>query len=321
MESLKEIENIIKTFNSFLLTTHINADGDAIGSILGLGQSLEHLGKHVFYLVPGEPSQKFSFLKGFENINKNLEGINEVEVLFILDAPNIDRVEGFNFRLENYKKIVRIDHHISDENMSHIQYVKVGYPSTTCLVFETISELNLPINEDIANALYTGLLTDTGSFRFNNTSDVAFEVAKELVKLGAKPYFISRMVYEMENLAHLKLLGLALLRLEVYDKLGFSYVTQEDFKKYNATEDDTEGIVDYLRKEKDIEVVLFLRELKEGGFKGSLRSKNHIDVRKIAEYFGGGGHKEASGFKSNLSMEEILRIIHDKITNEEKSFI
>jgi len=319
VESLKEIENILMKYNSYLLTTHVNADGDAIGSILGLGRSLENLGKKVFYLVPGVPSHKFSFLKGFESINKELENAKEAEVLVILDAPNLDRVEGFNFKIENYKTIVRIDHHASEENHSHVKFVKVGYPSTTCLVFEIINDGKFPMDEDIANALYTGLLTDTGSFRFNNTSEIAFGVAKELVKFGANPYFISRMVYEMETLTHLKLLGIALLRMEIIENLGFSYITQEDFKNYNATENDTEGIVDYLRKEKDIEIVLFLRELKEGGFKGSIRSKNHIDVRKIAEFFGGGGHREASGFTSKLSKEDILKIVLDKIKNEEKS--
>lgn len=321
MKILKEINKIIKEFGTFLLTTHINADGDALGSILSIGLSLEKMGKRVYYLVPGNPPEHFNFLKGFEKINRDLENIGKADVLMVLDAPNIDRVEGFSFDINNFKKIIRIDHHISDENFSHVRYEKVGYPSTTCLVYEVLKENNFPIDEDIANLLYTGLLTDTGSFRFNNTTEVAFSIAKELVTLGAQPYFISRMVYEMESLEHLKLLGIALLRLSIIDKIGFSYITQEDFIKYGAKENDTEGIVDYLRKEKDIEVVLFLRELKEGGFKGSLRSKNQIDVRKIAEIFGGGGHKEAAGFKSSLSKEEILKIIYESIKNEEKNSI
>ncbi|BAL81195.1 DHH family phosphoesterase [Caldisericum exile] len=319
MESLKEIKNIISNSNSIFLTTHINADGDGMGSMLGLGMSLEHLGKKVFYFVPGEAPIHFAFLKNFKSINKNLDEGKFAEIFILIDAPNIDRVEGFTFDLSAFKKIIRIDHHLSNENFSHVKYVKVGYPSTSCLVFELIKELDLPIDKDIADALYTGLLTDTGSFRFNNTSEVAFDIARKLVLSGARPYYISRMVYEMETLTHLKLLGLALLRLEIVDKIGFSYITQEDFKSYNANENDTEGIVDYLRKEKDIEVVLFVRELQDGGYKGSLRSKNHIDVRKIAEIFGGGGHKEAAGFKTTLSKEEILNIVRKAIKDEEKN--
>ncbi|MGC9099674.1 MAG: DHH family phosphoesterase [Caldisericum sp.] len=320
MEEIKEIGDIISKSKSFFLTTHINADGDGIGSILGLGMSLEKLGKKVFYFVPGEIPNHFAFLKNFEKINEKIDERIQTDVFLLLDAPNIDRVEGITFNLSNFKKIIRIDHHISNENFSHVKYVKVGYPSTSCLVFELIKEENLPIDRDIAEALYTGLLADTGSFRFNNTTEAAFNIARELVIMGARPYYISRMVYEMETLPHLKLLGLALLRLEIIDKIGFSYITQEDFKNYNATESDTEGIVDYLRKQKDIEIILLIRELQDGGFKGSLRSKNNIDVRKIAEIFGGGGHKEAAGFKTNLKMHQILEIIQKAVKDEEKNY-
>jgi len=320
MEIISHIKNTIEIYETFLLTTHINADGDGIGSMLGFGRSLKKLGKKVFYLTPDTvPPKQFSFLTGFEEINSKevFEQINKnIEVLFVLDAPNLERIEGLDLKKLSFKEVVRIDHHKGIEPTATINYVKEGYPSTSCLIWEIIKSSALPVDEEIANALYLGILTDTGSFRFNNTNEIAFQVAKELVVYGAKPYKIARYVYEMESLTHLKLLGVALLRLEIIGKLGFSYLTRADFEKFNAQENDTEGIVDYLRKEKDIEVILFLRELKEGGYKGSLRSKNSIDVRRVAEIFGGGGHKEAAGFKSTKSKEEILKIVVKEIENE-----
>lgn len=309
MNSIKKITENLKSNNSFLLTTHVNADGDGIGSILGLGESLELLGKKVFYFVPEPVPLHFSFLSNFEKINKDIKDLKEVDLIVVLDAPNIERIEGFNINAIKHKLVMRIDHHKDKSDNSEFNYVKIDYPSTTCIVWKILKYGKLPINKEISDSLYTGLLTDTGSFRFNNTNKVAFSTAKELVENGANPYNIARMVYEMETLTHLKLLGLSLMRMEIIEKLGFSYITQEDMKNLGASDEDIEGIVDYIRKAKDCEAVLFLKELKEGGWKGSLRSKNHVDVRTIAEKFGGGGHKEAAGFKTSLSKEEILKIV------------
>lgn len=316
MNNIKKIIDTLNSYNSFLLTTHVNADGDGIGSILGLGESLELLGKKVSYFVPEPVPLHFSFLNNFEKINKNIKDLKEVDLILVLDAPNIERIEGFNVNTIKHKLIMRFDHHKGENDNYEFNYVKINYPSTTCVVWKILKYGKFPINKEISDSLYTGLLTDTGSFRFNNTNKVAFSTAKELVENGANPYNIARMVYEMETLTHLKLLGLSLMRLTIIEKLGFSYVTQEDIKNLNATDEDIEGVVDYLRKDKDCEAVLFLRELKEGGWKGSLRSKNHVDVRTIAEKFGGGGHKEAAGFKANLSKEEILKIVLGWLKNE-----
>ncbi len=314
--SLNEIIEVINNFNSFLLTTHVNADGDGIGCLLGLGSALKAQGKDVKYFVPGILPTKYGFLKGFEELNKNLENIEKTEVLIILDTPTIERIEGFSFDRDKFKRVIRIDHHEGDRTIADLTYEKPNYPSATCLVYELLKEGKFPINKDIANDLYVGVLTDTGSFRFNNTQGIAFQIARELVDLGAQPYYTARMVYEMETMAHLKLLGEALLRLKVHDSFGFSYITKEDFAKYNANENDSEGIVDYLRKEKNIEILLFLKELPEGGYKGSLRSKNDAEVKKIAELFGGGGHRKAAGFTSNLPKEEIIRIVEEEIQKE-----
>ena len=316
--SLSEIIEVLNNFNSFLLTTHINADGDGIGCLLALGSALKARGKDVKYFVPGLIPPKFSFLKGFEELNKNLENVEETEVLVILDTPTIERIEGFNFDMNKFKKIIRIDHHEGDHTLADLTYEKPNYPSATCLVYELLKEANFPIDKDIATDLYLGVLTDTGSFRFNNTQGIAFQISKELVDLGAQPYYTARMVYEMETMAHLKLLGEALLRLEVNNSLGISYITKDDFVKYNATENDSEGIVDYLRKEKNIEILLFLKELPEGGYKGSLRSKNDANVKKIAEFFGGGGHRKAAGFTANLPKEEIIKIVVETIQKEKQ---
>ncbi len=316
MNNLLEIGNAIRTYNRFALFTHVNADGDAIGSILGLGFSLKNLGKEVAYFVPEPVPQKFSFLKDFDLINKqSLEGF---EVAILLDAAGSGRVEELEAHLNDFKLIINIDHHSSNGHFGNMNYVDGNAPSTTSVIYRLIEVNHFYINEDISNALFTGLMTDTGSFHYANTNVEAFEVAKELVKNGANPDYLGKMIYEQEPLPRMHTLGLALTRLVTEEFFAYSYITREDLNNLSATDEDTEGIVDSIRKVKNTLLVLLFKETSKGDIRVSLRGKDGLNVNKIAAFFGGGGHPQAAGCTLKPPLEEAIKIMIEYIKEQRK---
>ncbi len=317
--SFKEIGKVLKEYQSFAIFSHMNADGDAFGSLLGLGQMLKLMGKTVYYFLPGPVPKRFSFLKDYKLINLDMGGLNNAEVGISVDAADSDRIGDFKNRLGSFKITVNIDHHETNDYFADFNYVDKNAPSTTCLILELIEENNLPIDGNIAEALYTGVLTDTGAFKYANATVDAFETAGKLVQYGAKPDYVAKMCFERDSLEHLKLTGIALQRLEVQKNVGFSYITYEDRVKLNATEEDMEGIIDALRKCGEIQVAVLFKEANPGEVRISFRSKDGIDVKSIAVKFGGGGHIPASGctVKGNLHevIETVIRTVHESIGN------
>jgi phosphoesterase RecJ-like protein len=239
-----------------------------------------------------------------------------MEVGILLDAADTNRVEDLEKHLEHFKITINIDHHISNGHFATFNYVDGSAPSTTALILKILERCNLPINENIANDLFAGLLTDTGSFHYANTNKFAFESAVKMLKYGAKPSFVSDMIFERETVGHQKILGIALSRLVKQGDIVYSYITINDFKAAHAIEEDTEGIIDALRRTGNTKIALLFKEIKKNEIRVSLRGKDGINVREIAEHFGGGGHVAASGctIKYNLekSIEHILAYVKEK---------
>jgi phosphoesterase RecJ-like protein len=320
MNDIDKICNVFRKYNSFALFTHVNADGDAIGSLLGLGNSLKLAGKKVLLNVPEPVPLKFNFLKDYELINKNLEFLDQMEVGVLLDAAGTSRIEDLEKNLKLFRITINIDHHVSNGRFAIYNFVNASAPSTTVLIFELLERCKFPINEDISNSLFTGLLTDTGSFHYANTGKLAFDTASKLVDYGAKPSFVANMIFERETPGHLKTLGTSLLRLMVENGIAYSFITLKDLEKFDAIEEDTERIIDVLRRVKDSKIVLLFKETKKGEVRVSLRGKNGMNVRKIAEHFGGGGHAGAAGCTLESSIEDgikqLLKYIKEHINNE-----
>jgi len=320
MNKVNEICTVFRKYNSFALFTHVNADGDAIGSILGLGNSLELAGKKVLLNVPEPVPLKFNFLKGYEFINKDLGLLNQMEVGVLLDAAGTSRIEDLEKNLELFRITINIDHHVSNGHFAIYNFVDANAPSTTALILEILERCKFPINKDISNSLFTGLLTDTGSFHYANTGKLAFDTASKLIDYGAEPSFVANMIFERETLGHLKTLGTSLLRLTVEDGVAYSFITLKDLEKFDALEEDTERIIDVLRRVKDAKIALLFKETKKGEIRVSLRGKNGANVRKIAEHFGGGGHTAAAGCTLESSIEDgikqLLKYIKEYDKNE-----
>lgn len=320
MNKIAEICVVFKRYKSFAFFTHVNADGDAIGSILSLGRSLELLGKKVIYSVPEPVPLKYNFLKGYEHINKNLSLIKNMEVGVLLDAPGTGRIDDPQKHFPLFKVTINIDHHLSNGHFATYNLVNEKAPSTTTIIFEILQKGNFPIDDDISNSLYTGLLTDTGSFHYSNTNISAFQTASRLIHYGAKTSYIADMIFERETISHFKILGITLLRLVNEDGIAYSYITRNDFKQYNAKEEDTERIIDVLRRIKDAKIVLFFKETKKGETRVSIRGKNGLNVRELAEYFGGGGHLSAAGCTIHASIEESIKLVITFVKEKFKSY-
>ncbi len=315
--SFKEIGEVIKKYKKFAIFSHKNADGDAFGSLLGLGQSLKLMSKEVCYYLPQPVPTRFSFLKDYKLINKShLEGI---EVGIFVDAADVERIGALKENEKNFIETVNIDHHETNNYFADYNYVDKDSPSTTCLILKLLEANNFPVDKNIAEALYTGVLTDTGAFKYANATYDAFETASRLVKYGANPEYVAKMCFESDTLEHLKLTGIALDRMEIQKNVGFSYITYEDRLKINATEEDMEGIIDTIRKCKDVKVAVLFKEAIKDEIRISFRSKDGIDVKSIAVKFGGGGHLPASGctVKGNLRevIKKVIKTVHETIGN------
>ncbi len=306
MKKIDEVCKILIDYKSFALFTHINADGDAIGSILGLGMSLEIAGKKVKYVVPEPVPVKFNFLKNFQLINKDAEKLSNIEVGILLDAADTNRIDELRSHLEGFGVTVNIDHHLTNGHFATVNFVDGNAPSTTAIVLEILEHAHLPINADISNALFAGLLTDTGSFHYPNANRDAFLYGAKLLDYGADPAFIANKIFEMDTMPHQKLLGLALLRMEVTDRIAYSYIMRKDIEEFNASDEDTEGIIDVMRKIRDAEYIVLFKETRKREVRVSLRGKNSADVRIIAEQFGGGGHRAAAGCTIGEQMQEAI---------------
>ena len=213
--------------------------------------------------------------------------------------------------------MIVVDHHINP-SFGDIQIIDSSAASTTQVLFREILSANIDIDKNIANCLMTGLITDTGRFQYSNTDNEVFEIASKLMLSGAELTSISDNIYGSIPMNAIKLQSEVLNRIELHEeeKLVVSYVLQDDYLNYNIESSETDFLIDSIRLVKESSVALLLKEQQDKSFKGSLRSRNELDVQQIASLFGGGGHKAASGFSTNLSMEEIKNKVKNAIKSQ-----
>jgi phosphoesterase RecJ-like protein len=218
--------------------------------------------------------------------------VPENDAVILLECDGVRRT-----MLEGLEKcfLINIDHHVSGRNFGHINWIDSSVMATAELVFRLARLACVPVDRDIATCLYTALMTDTGSFMFEGTNEHTFAVARELVLAGADPAQCARHIYFGHSTAKMRLLGTALSSLHREGPLAWIWVTQEQMTRFGAREEDCEGLVNYALSIAEVQVAIFFRELPDGRYRISLRSKGEVNVSTVAEHFGGGGHKCASG--------------------------
>ena len=300
MQNYGPLLSLFERYHSFALSTHINPDGDAIGSELALYLFLTEIGKSVKVFNTDAVPKNYKFLPCWDTI----EGVNAVdtyrpEVLVVLDASTLDRIgKVLSKTLLPIHKLVNIDHHATAEAFGDINLIMPSASSTSEIVYKVIKNYQMPIGKACALCLYTGLMFDTGCFRYSNTTPETHRIAAELIEIGEfAPDEVYRNVYEQLPVAKLLLLSEVLSTLEVTNdgRIASVYATQEMFRKIGATTDAVEGIVNQIQAIAGVEVALCASEMTDRSTKVSLRSQGHVDVSQLAAEFEGGGHARAAG--------------------------
>lgn len=293
---------LIQESNSFLIVGHINPEADSLGSSLALALGLKKLGKKNICMLSRDPvPETLQFLPS-SRIVRQKPPARAFDLIVLVDCNTPDRTGFQEFRAG---KSVVIDHHVRAHDATAAAFYRslsacVLDPHAAAagvLVYNLLKDLEIPLDRSIATNLYAALLVDTGGFRYSNTNPEALSIASHLVAAGARPWDITREIYEAVPFRSMKLLGLSLATLERKDGIAWISTTRNMLNRTGTAAEDTEEFVDFPRKIKDVEVAVFFRQDSNDSFKISLRSKGKVDVQKIARDFGGGGHAPAAGCK------------------------
>ncbi|MDB3981117.1 bifunctional oligoribonuclease/PAP phosphatase NrnA [Acidimicrobiia bacterium] len=299
-----------------LITGHVNPDGDAIGSALALKLLLDsmQIDSTVSFDFTGDLPSNLNHLP-YDLITT--PQVDSFDTVFVFDCGNSSRLGDLEEIVLNSRKVVVVDHHI-DPTFGDIQIIDPKAASTTQVLYRIFKEEELPISKEIADCLMTGLITDTGRFQYSNTNAEVFAIASDLMDRGSQLSLISENIYGSIELNALKLQSEIINRLILDTDLKFIYsvVYQEDYEKFNTTPAETDSLIDVVRLAKESEIALLLKEQIDGSFKGSLRSRTEFNVQQLASFFNGGGHKAASGFSSDSTVDDIILNIKNEIRKQ-----
>ncbi len=327
MENILGLKQLLNVPRDIVITTHRNPDGDAIGSSLALALLLQKQGHTVHIVSPSEFPEFLHFLNGaddiliWDNEPEACQGyLKKAEIIFCLDFNSLDRIDKVGEFIQDLKMpFVLIDHHLYPEPFADYQLSRTDASSTCELVFDFVGLMGwkLLLDRKIGDCLYTGIVTDTGSFKYG-TSPHLFEVVSGLLELGVDDYHLQDLIFNSLEEKHLRLLGHCLAnRMEILPEYhtGIIWLTKEDYAHFDIQRGDTEGIVNYLLKIRKVKMAVFITE-QPTIVKLSLRSKGDFSVQEIArKHFKGGGHKNAAGGSSFKNLEITLRrlkeILHD----------
>jgi phosphoesterase RecJ-like protein len=317
---MKKIIQHLARSEHALLASHINPDGDAIGALLAMGIALEKRGCQVALYNESSIPAVYRFLPAVDRIQKQLTDWRHFDTAVIMDCGVLNRVGSAADAIATIPVVINIDHHITNTRFGQYHLVDVNACATSEIVYRLIQAMDLDVDVAMATAIYTGILTDTGSFRFSNTNQEAFSICEAMVAAGVKPSTVAQHVYGTYSLGRIKLLNLALDSIEISNNgyLSIMTVTREMLADTGTQPEDADGLINYARRIRDVKVAALIHELENGGesknrkrFHVSLRSDGSVDVSRIAMKFGGGGHAGAAGFSAESSLAELKQTIYN----------
>ncbi|GAA0891470.1 bifunctional oligoribonuclease/PAP phosphatase NrnA [Fulvivirga kasyanovii] len=332
MQNLEAFKTVISSPKKVVITTHHKPDADALGSSLGLAGYLKKKGHEVSVITPTDYANFLAWMKGNDEViifnegNEEKSGklISEADMIFCLDFSSLNRINELGEMVRQSEAVkVLIDHHLEPEDFADFVYWSTEAAATAELVYDLICDLGDKqlIDKDLAESLYAGIMTDTGSFKHPNTTKNVFNVCAELVEIGADTAKVSKLVYDTNSLDKVKFLGFALNeKLKVLDEFNTAYfaVSADELKRFNSKTGDTEGLVNYALSIEGIKFAAVIIDRTEA-IKMSFRSIGDFSVNEFArKHFEGGGHKNASGGKSDLSLEETVKKF-ESVLNEYKN--
>jgi len=320
----EEITGIIRQADNFVLMTHLHPDGDALGSLFALADILEGMGKKVFRYLEDPVTHLYDFLPGCHLGQTDLAALQAFVAAaqgniaaISLDCGDCDRLGREKRELLNLHPFLVIDHHHGHREFGDYRWLDSHRSSTGEMVYELAMELDVTLSYTAAFNIYVAISTDTGSFRYENTSPRTLLIAAELVKCGVRPEEVAGYVYDNFTLQRLRLMEQVLASLELLasDQLAFIMVTNKMLADCGAMPEDTEGFINYPRALRTVKVAAFLKEMREGGVSVSLRAKGGCDVAEVAAGFGGGGHRNAAGFRfPDKGMQEVRKLVLEALS-------
>jgi len=300
MSPTSSLETVCRAFSAgerFLIASHKNPDGDAVGSCLALAAGLTAWGKHCVLAGSDGVPASLAWLPLAEQVQAVTTADHGCDTVVLLDCGAFDRTGLPEPVLRAGRALINLDHHPDNPLFGTANWVDPGACATAVLVYQVLRALSVPIGYEAATAIYTGILTDTGCFRFSNTNAQAFEIASAMLGLGVDPAWVAQMAFEQQTLGRLRLLGRVLQTVELSADAtaAAALVTSEMFRETRTSAEDVEGFVNHTRSLAGVEVGLLLREEAPGRYRVALRSKGRVDVAAIARRYGGGGHHNAAG--------------------------
>lgn len=291
-----KIKKIIHDGKRFLITSHIDPDGDALGSVFSLYWVLKSLGKDPIVYLKDRVPYRYGFLPGPTDVAHVLPE-HSFDAVFVLDCGDLFRIGDASERVKDMGIVISIDHHATNEAFGDINVVKQHVSSTGEILYGLYKSMQIEFSYNIAVNVYTAVFTDTGSLRYDNADPTAFIICERMVKAGVKPSYVAQMVYESHPKERFLLLGEVLRTLQTFDRgrIAMAHVTEEMFRSTGTTSEYTDGFSEEFRKIRGVEASVFIRQTGERRYKISMRSKGIIDVAALCNHFGGGGHKNAAG--------------------------
>lgn len=320
--SIKKIIDCIKTYNAFLITSHQNLEGDALGSEIAFFYLLKKLGKSAIIVNQDRTPQEYSWLSGSRLIKRYQNNIKlKFDVLIMLDCSNKSRCGSVVSLARDGQPIINIDHHISNDRFGNINWILPDASSVSQMVYQLYKEMHIRIDAATAKALYVGILTDTGSFRYINTNSFTHQIIAELLKFNFDVSKIYRNIYESIPFADMLLLLrlLSTIERDASGRVIMFNAEQKQFVRMPGHIDLTEYVLNFGRSIRDAKICVLFKEhqSKKGQFRINLRARgSEVDVNRIAQFFGGGGHKTASGCTVQGSLADVKKKVLKKIKEQ-----
>lgn len=302
----------LRSGQRFVISSHQRPDGDAIGSAMAAAYALRALGKHADVVFDAVPPHFLLPFPGVDGIRVSTSVSGEYDGALVMECGALDRT---GVRGLDRAPVLNIDHHVGNTRYGTINWIDESAAACTELVFTLSEALGAPLTPEIATHIYLGVLTDTGSFHFSHLTPRTYEIARRCVEAGADPRWIARTHYDSSTLGRVRIFGAVLngMELDPSGRVALLTVTQDMTRAAGATYDDTEGLINFPLTVKDIEAVAFFKEMPDGTWRVSMRSKGAVNVRAIAGQFGGGGHVNASGCSAPGDLASIRRQFRDQL--------
>ncbi|MCL6611902.1 MAG: bifunctional oligoribonuclease/PAP phosphatase NrnA [Peptococcaceae bacterium] len=308
MSSLQEIAEVLRRSSRLLLCGHVVPDGDCLGSVAALGIVLEKMGKKVTMASPDPLPETLLFLPGADRFLTNCPSEEDYDTFVALDCSVPERLGAFRRCLDLDLQVINIDHHLNASSFGRHNYLDPGAAATGEILMDLIDLMGTGLERDVATCLYVAIATDTGSFRYENTSPETFRRAARLMEAGIPASAINVRLYEEKPLQTVQVLGAALekLRISPCGKVAWVVVERELLARFSAGDEHTDGLVNFVRTIKGVEVAILFRELDPGRYKVGFRSKGEVDVHRLAARLGGGGHARASGCVISGDLTQVI---------------